>query len=75
MLLQKSLQKLDDFPKISKANSLLINNTIFYIKKENGIYKAWLYPSGELITVGITKEKIERLINDRWEKVKALLQQ
>jgi len=68
----KKLHYIDEFPKLSKANSFAIEGHVFYTKKVDGIYKAWLYPSGLLITLAVTKEKLLSLIESRIHLVHAL---
>lgn len=50
-------------------------NETFYVKKLNGIYVCWHYPTGLKATVAVSKERLEELIGERWEKHKAQLQQ
>jgi hypothetical protein len=68
----KKLNYLTEFPKLSKSNSFAIEGHVFYTKKIDGIYKAWLYPSGLLITLAVTKEKLLSLIESRIHLVHAL---
>jgi hypothetical protein len=70
----KKLHHLTEFPKLSKANSFVVDGHIIYVKKDisNTIYNAWLYPSGMLITVGITKDKVKQLIESRIHLLHAL---
>lgn len=70
----KKLHYLDEFPKLSKSNSFVVEGHIIYVKKDtsNTIYNAWLYPSGMLITVGITKDKVRQLIESRIHLLHAL---
>jgi hypothetical protein len=70
----RKLNYLNEFPKLSKSNSFTVEGHVIYLKKDNSntIYHAWLYPTGMLITVGITKDKIKELIQSRIHLLHAL---
>ena len=73
--MQKKINVLSVFPKLSKANTLIVHGETFYIKKQNSVYYAWHYPDGLLVTLAVTKEKLEKLIGDRWKSQEQLLHQ
>lgn len=68
----RKLNYITEFPKLSKSNSFIVEGHIFYCKKIDGIYKAWLYPSGMEITRAVMKEKLVSLIESRIHLVHAL---
>ena len=68
----KKLNYLTEFPKLSKSNSFIIEGHVFYCKKIDSIYKAWLHPSGMEITRAIDKEKLVSLIESRIHLIHAL---
>lgn len=60
----------EQIPKLSKANSHVVGNEVFWIQKVAGVkvYKAWRYSDGALITLAQTKDRLKELLDERYPK-------
>lgn len=67
------LLEIEAFPKLSKVNTLVVDGTIFYVKKEGVIYHCYDYKSKVLVTVSETKERLTIWLNKNIEEIKRRL--
>ena len=60
-------------PRLSKKNSLIIDDIKFWVKKDKSIFMAYEVTTMALITVAQNREKLESLLTERISIVKEFL--